>query len=255
MFTSLCKYWQEGGTKRVLILWLIPKINNIARSDKAGSRYIFNQIEPNWPLLYSTLPVPLLMDARPAGWVNCFSICVSAMPRAQKRAAKASILKEDEILIYTYIIYIYIYLYLYILWVYNLSMVQPFAVLLWALGIVQYLPTSVQWQCTLYSQHSLANCIAVERRFNSHRRHAATPPLFLSRYDYSMWTQVWRSCPTFVLAHTELFNIFGLSQSLCTMYAYIHDQHSLGTWETISIFSLAERMAFAYIMAKYIQLC
>ena len=50
----------------------------------AGSRLVFSQIEPNWPLPYSTVPVPLLRDAWPAGWVNCFSICVSTMPRAQK---------------------------------------------------------------------------------------------------------------------------------------------------------------------------
>ena len=44
------------------------KINNIARSEKAGtnSRRVFNQIEPNWPLPYSTVPVPLLRDA--TGW-------------------------------------------------------------------------------------------------------------------------------------------------------------------------------------------
>ena len=44
------------------------------------------------------MPVPLFRDARPAGWVNCFSICASAMPRAQNRAANGSTLKEDEIL-------------------------------------------------------------------------------------------------------------------------------------------------------------
>ena len=33
--------------------------------------------------VYSTVPVQLLRDARPAGWVNSFSICASTMPRAQ----------------------------------------------------------------------------------------------------------------------------------------------------------------------------
>ena len=42
------------------------------------------------------MPVPLMRDARPAGWVNCFSICTSAMPKAQNRTAKGSILQEDE---------------------------------------------------------------------------------------------------------------------------------------------------------------
>ena len=45
-------------------------------------------IEPNSPLPYSTLPVPMLKDARPAGWVNCVSICASTMPRAQKQGSK-----------------------------------------------------------------------------------------------------------------------------------------------------------------------
>ena len=42
------------------------------------------------------MSVPLLRDARPAGWVNCFSICASAMPRAKNRTEKGSILNEDE---------------------------------------------------------------------------------------------------------------------------------------------------------------
>ena len=52
--------------------------------------------------------VPLLRDARPAGWVNRFSICASTMLRAQNRAAEGSILKQrwNTLLI----------------WVYNLSM-------------------------------------------------------------------------------------------------------------------------------------
>ena len=51
------------------------------------------------------MPVPQLRDARLAGWVNCFSICVSTMP--QNSAAKGSILMEDEILCRSgYIIYL-----------------------------------------------------------------------------------------------------------------------------------------------------
>ena len=34
------------------------------------------------------MPVPRLRDARPAGWVNCFNICASKMPRAKNRTAK-----------------------------------------------------------------------------------------------------------------------------------------------------------------------
>ena len=62
-----------------------------ARKVKAGSRLVFSLIEPKWPLPYCTVPVPLLRDARPAGWVTFCSICVSTMPRDQNRAAKGSI--------------------------------------------------------------------------------------------------------------------------------------------------------------------
>ena len=55
------------------------------------------------------MAVPLLRDARKAGWVNCFRICLSAMPRAQNNAAKGSILKEDEILCQSgYMIYLWL---------------------------------------------------------------------------------------------------------------------------------------------------
>ena len=67
-------------------LCITPRIDNIARSEKAGSRHVFNQIESNWPLPYITVPVPLLRDARPAGWVNCFS--TSEYARVQWREPK-----------------------------------------------------------------------------------------------------------------------------------------------------------------------
>ena len=57
---------------------------------------------------YSTVPVQLLRDARPAGWVNCFSICASTMPRAQNMTEKGSILKQRRNTL--------------LIWVYNLSM-------------------------------------------------------------------------------------------------------------------------------------
>ena len=75
-----------------------PFINNTVWWVKGGGWRFFSQIEPNWPLLYSTVPVPRLRDARPAGWVTCCSICASTMPRAQNWTAKGSTLKEDKIL-------------------------------------------------------------------------------------------------------------------------------------------------------------
>ena len=64
------------------------------RGEKGGGRRFFSQIEPNWPLPYSTVPLPLLRDAKPAGWVTYCSICVSTMLTAQNRAAKCSILLQ-----------------------------------------------------------------------------------------------------------------------------------------------------------------
>ena len=59
---------------------------------RVGGWCFFTQIEPNWPLPYSTVPVQWLRDARPAGWVTYCSICASTMLRAQNRAGKGSIL-------------------------------------------------------------------------------------------------------------------------------------------------------------------
>ena len=59
---------------------------------RGGGRCFFTQIEPNWPLPYSTVPVPWLKDARPAGWVTYCSICPRTMARAKNRADKGSIL-------------------------------------------------------------------------------------------------------------------------------------------------------------------
>ena len=41
-----------------------------ARKEKGWGRLFFPQIEPIWPLPYSTVPVPQLRDVRPAGWVT-----------------------------------------------------------------------------------------------------------------------------------------------------------------------------------------
>ena len=60
------------------------------------------------------MPVHLLRAARPAGWVNCFSMRASTMPRAQNRAAKGWILKEDEIGHMP-------------IWLYDLSMVKVYS--------------------------------------------------------------------------------------------------------------------------------
>ena len=46
-----------------------------ARKEKGWRWHFFHQIEPNWPLPYSIMPVPRLREARPAGWVTYCSIC------------------------------------------------------------------------------------------------------------------------------------------------------------------------------------
>ena len=60
---------------------------------RGGGGHFFTQVEPNWPLPYSTVhAVQWLRDARPAGWVTFCSKCASTMPRAKDRAEKGSIL-------------------------------------------------------------------------------------------------------------------------------------------------------------------
>ena len=78
-----------------------------ARKEKGWGRLFFPQIKPNWPLPYSTVPVPQLRDARPAGWVTYCSICASTMPRAQNRAGKGSILMWRRFTFPIFLLFIY----------------------------------------------------------------------------------------------------------------------------------------------------
>ena len=70
-------------------MWRGHRIST-SRKEKAGSRLVFSLIEPNWPLPYSTLPVPGLRDARPAGWVTYCIICASTMeePKTEQQRFK-----------------------------------------------------------------------------------------------------------------------------------------------------------------------
>ena len=78
-----------------------------SREEMGGGCGFFTQIEPNWPLPYSKVPVPLLGDARPAGWVTYCSICASTMPRAQNRAGKGSILLWRRLALAILLLFIY----------------------------------------------------------------------------------------------------------------------------------------------------
>ena len=94
---------------RVILRTLQTKeyVQCTSREEMWGGWCFFNQIEPNWPLPYSTVPVPLLRDARPAGWVNYCSICASTMPRAQNRAEKGSILLWRRLALAILLLFIY----------------------------------------------------------------------------------------------------------------------------------------------------
>ena len=59
------------------------------RGVKGVGNHFFSQIEPNWPLPYSTVPVPLLRDTRPAGHGST----VSVYARVQCREPKTGHLK------------------------------------------------------------------------------------------------------------------------------------------------------------------
>ena len=61
------------------------RVSTAREEKRVGGQRFFCQIEPNWPLPHSTVPVPQLREAMPAGWVTYCSICASTMPRAQGR--------------------------------------------------------------------------------------------------------------------------------------------------------------------------
>ena len=65
----MCTPWPQYHTGH----WQLfgPWRNNTARSEMAGSQLVFTQIEPNWPLRYSTMPVPRWRDA---GWVTYIAV-------------------------------------------------------------------------------------------------------------------------------------------------------------------------------------
>ena len=79
-----------------------------SREEMRGGWGVFTQIEPNWPLPYSTVPVPRFRDARPAGWVTYCSICASTLPRAQNRAEKGSILLWRQLALAILLLFIYV---------------------------------------------------------------------------------------------------------------------------------------------------
>ena len=56
-----------------------------ARKEKGWGWLFFPQIELNWPLPYSTLPVSQLRDARPVGWVT---LCSTVFARVQYQEPK-----------------------------------------------------------------------------------------------------------------------------------------------------------------------
>ena len=86
---------------------VVPKEYIHLEGKRGGGGSFFTQIEPNWPLLYGTVPVPWLRDARPADWVTYCSICASTMPRAKNRAEKGSILLWRRLALTILLFFIY----------------------------------------------------------------------------------------------------------------------------------------------------
>ena len=101
---GICALWFKG---RRLIMVGFPHRIITARKEKAWRRHFFHQIEPNWPLPHSTVPVPQMRDARPASWVTYCSICTSTMPWAQNRTGKDSILMWRRFTFPIFLIFIY----------------------------------------------------------------------------------------------------------------------------------------------------
>ena len=68
----------------------------------------------NWTQLTSavqSVTVRPLRDARPAGWVTSFCICVSTMPWAQNRTRKGSILLWRQLTFPIFLLFIYAFTY------------------------------------------------------------------------------------------------------------------------------------------------
>ena len=114
------KPWRDSGLKNVQAWnWVlgekIKQRRNIhitldvstSRKVKGWGRHYFHQMEPNWPMLYSTMPVPPLRDARLGCWVIYCSICASTMPRAQNGAGKGSILLWRPFTFPIFLLFIY----------------------------------------------------------------------------------------------------------------------------------------------------
>ena len=90
--TNQSRFWRANNKLTIHRVVGTHKIST-ARKEQVGGRHFFPQIEPNWPLRYSTMPVPQLKDARSAAVKYCI-ICASTMPRAQKE--KVHFYCEDD---------------------------------------------------------------------------------------------------------------------------------------------------------------
>ena len=86
-----------------------------ARKKKGDSSSLkLNLTDPCYTL-YSIVPVPRMRYARLAGWVNCFNICTSTMPRkkikkmlrAQNRVGKGSIILWRRFTFPIFLLFIY----------------------------------------------------------------------------------------------------------------------------------------------------
>ena len=82
--------------------------------------------------------------------------------------------------------------------------------LFWALGIVlaNAWPCPPAWYRSTSAKSALpfmvnANCTTVGRRFNSHRRRAATPPPLLSRYACLIYAVRTVQCTTLYMIHND----------------------------------------------------
>ena len=108
MTPKIVMFNMDIGTAPTDGKFLSKSIYNCTSREEMGGRWgFFTQIEPNWTLPYSTVPEPLLRDARPAGWVTYYSICASTMPRAQNSAGIGSILLWRRLALAILLLFIY----------------------------------------------------------------------------------------------------------------------------------------------------
>ena len=88
------------------------KISNAARWEKEWGQLVYSRIESNFPLPYSTMPVPQFKDARPTGWVTFYSTVYARVQRREPKTGqeKVQFSRKTKHFAHLGILFIYVYM-------------------------------------------------------------------------------------------------------------------------------------------------